>query len=66
MVFTGAFISAQEALALALINKVVPQEKLRDPALFTHMSDGWQAQFFVEPDSYISSRFRSLPVVYFS
>jgi enoyl-CoA hydratase/carnithine racemase len=30
LVFTGAFISAQEALALGLVNKVVPQEKLRD------------------------------------
>ncbi len=33
MVFTGAFISAQEALALGLVNKVVPQEKLRDTVL---------------------------------
>ncbi len=33
MVFTGAFISAQDALAFGLINKVVPQEKLRESAL---------------------------------
>jgi enoyl-CoA hydratase len=33
MVFTGAFISAQEALALRLINRVVPQEKLRETVM---------------------------------
>jgi len=33
LVFTGAFISAQEALALGLVNKVVPQEKLRDTVM---------------------------------
>jgi len=33
MVFTGAFISAQEALALGLINKVVPLEKLREAVM---------------------------------
>jgi len=33
MVFTGAFISAQEAFALGLVNKVVPQEKLRDTVM---------------------------------
>jgi enoyl-CoA hydratase/carnithine racemase len=33
LVFTGAFISAQEALALGLVNKVVPQEKLRETVM---------------------------------
>jgi len=33
MVFTGAFISAQEAMALGLIKKVVPQEKLRETVM---------------------------------
>jgi len=33
MVFAGAFIPAQEALALGLVNKVVPQEKLRDTVM---------------------------------
>ena len=33
MVFTGGFIPAQEALALRLINRVVPQEKLRETVM---------------------------------
>jgi len=33
MVFTGAFISAQEALSWGLINKVVPADKLKDAVL---------------------------------
>jgi enoyl-CoA hydratase len=33
LVFTGSFIAAQEALALGLINKVVPQEKLREAVM---------------------------------
>ena len=33
LVFTGAFISAQEALSLGLVNKVVPLEKLRDTVM---------------------------------
>jgi len=33
LVFTGAFISAQEALALGLVNKVVPLEKLRETVM---------------------------------
>jgi len=33
LVFTGAFIPAQEALRLGLVNKVVPLEKLRETVL---------------------------------
>jgi enoyl-CoA hydratase/carnithine racemase len=33
MVFTGGFISAQEALSWGLINKVVPADKLKDAVL---------------------------------
>ena len=33
LIFTGSFISAQEALALRMINKVVPQEKLRETVM---------------------------------
>jgi enoyl-CoA hydratase len=35
LVFTGAMISAQEALSWGLINKVVPQDKLREMVLET-------------------------------
>ncbi len=35
MVFTGGFISAQEALSWGLINKVVPADKLKDAVLET-------------------------------
>ena len=33
LIFTGSFIPAQEALALGMINKVVPQEKLRETVM---------------------------------
>src|SRR5512136_1268488 len=33
LVFTGGFIPAQEALALGLINKVVPQDKLKETVM---------------------------------